>query len=927
MPQLKVNLPQTPNVEWKDAQFRFDGAWKPDVDGALIGPNNYQTLKNLRYKDSGLEGVNGYTIINSTALDDGASSLYTIRNGHQLRTDKAQTTYVLAHAVDPDDSDQGYVYVNRAAIGGTGNFDTTSRFTTGGAAFHTDASAGLTGRFSDAPQGNMAYCNGEEAMIFGGDEQRVAAAFSMTTNSLTDTDASLPVDVTRAVNNTLRTAANKFTIADAAVGGATGKEFAVVMTTRPLQNIRIYVDPDNPNTSTSTLTVQTWTLTGWNGADLVNVDGTSSGGVALAQTGTVTLDDHTDGTAAPAHFEELYLYAYLIQLVDAGTNDSEADIYYITVDFAFQDIKDVWDGVYRQPIQFQRTDGSAFFDYTLQVNESSSLDAPIGAELGQMDDTAGTPGSYIYIMFEDQMAAIKFTMLGDLVNAVSVTGFTMKYWDGAAFSAVSSINDGTGTGTNGSGVIFSQTGLMSWTPPSDEKARTMFGSFGYVYRLEWSAGTLTGTDPADVIVDLCTGIPDQKEILPFDWSALFGTRLMLGGYTKGDEGNRLDYSVANAPDAWNGFDSSDEGKQSLYFGGVEPIVAGTQLYNRFGASVFSMLLVLKKGEVYIVIGDTPEDFTIYPVAQTIGCVAPKTLATAEIGLDLGQGLTRNVAIWLAHSGPVMFDGAVLTEIPGVKSYFDAVDDRFINFDYIEDAIGWVDPNYKEYNLLIPSGSTATANNVWLVYDLRRKKWYEKSTGKSDFPQSGFNISSVQTGEHHVYGGVDTGHMIHLEEGTTWGDGVNNAGITQNVKTGDFFPSGNIWDETLLRKFKIFIKRLTGSSVTNTLQIRYYTNTEELADNGVIWQDSEAGSGVAVDWENSPDEGVEWDSGISATINLAVGLQRVVKVNHDLNRVGWAHAFEFTLTTTDVNKGFQPIIWGTQYRVERKDNTASDVTTL
>jgi len=921
MPQLKVNLPETPNVEWKDAQFRFDGQWKPDVDGALIGPNNYQKLQNLRYKDSGLEGINGYTIINSTPLDDGASSLYILRNGHQLRTDKDQSTYILVHAVDPDDSDQGYVYVNRADIKATGDFDTTSKFTTGGAAFFTDASPGLIGRFSDAPQGNMAYCNGEEAMIFGGDEQRVAAAFSMSTNSMSDVGTSLPVDVTRGVNNTLKTTENKFTIADDAIG----KEFAVVMTTRPLQNIKLYVDPDNANDQASTLDIRTWTLTGWNGSNLVATDGTRPGSVTLAQTGVVTLSAHTDGTAAPAHFEELYLYAYLIQL--NGTATASADIYYITTDFAFQGIKDVWDGVYRQPIQFQRTDGSSTFDYTLQVNESSSLDAPIGAELGQMDDTTGTPGSYIYIMFEDQMAAIKFTMLGDLINDASVTGFSMKYWNGAAFAAVSSMNDGTGTGTNGSGKIFSSTGLMSWTPPSDEKAKTQFGSFGYIYRMEWSAGTLDGTEPAAVIVDLCTGIPDQKQILPFDWSALFGTRLMLGGYTKGDEGNRLDYSVANAPDAWNGFDSSDEGKQSLYYGGVEPIVAATQLYNRFGASVFSMLLVLKKGEVYITIGDTPEDFTIYPVAQTIGCVAPKTLATAEIGLDLGQGLTRNVAIWLAHSGPVMFDGAVLTEIAGVKSYFDAVDDRFINFDYIHNAMGWVDPNYKEYNLLIPSGADAVDNNVWLVYDLRRKKWYEKNTIGSQQPQSGFNLGSTITGEHHVYGGLNTGHMVHLEDGTTWGDGIVDGGIQQTVKTGDFFPSGNIWDETTIRKFKIFIKRLTGSSRTNTLQIRYYTNTEELADNGVIWQDSEAGSGIAVDWENSPDEAMAWDSGISATINLAIGLQRVTKVNHDLNRIGWAHAFEFTLITTDVNKGFQPIIWGTQYRVERKDNTASDVTTL
>jgi len=49
-----------------DSQFAFKGAWQPDYDPAKIGPENFKLLQNLRYVDGGLEGVLGYTKINTT---------------------------------------------------------------------------------------------------------------------------------------------------------------------------------------------------------------------------------------------------------------------------------------------------------------------------------------------------------------------------------------------------------------------------------------------------------------------------------------------------------------------------------------------------------------------------------------------------------------------------------------------------------------------------------------------------------------------------------------------------------------------------------------------------------------------------------------------------------------------------------------------
>jgi hypothetical protein len=536
VPEVNVKIPQVPNNEWRETMHRFDGQWMPDVDGALIGPENYQTLENLRYKDSGLEGVNGYTKVNTAPI-----ATYTqIRTGQQLRTDKTQDTYILVNTVNS--GGQGRIYVNRTAPGSQGPFDTTSNFwqdaddVVGGGAdvqypYFQDASSGLTGRFSDAPQGNIAYCNGEEAMIFGGDEQRVAAAFSCTTDAL-----ALPKDITEQINNELQTTANKFT------WDQSDRPFTLLMTTRPIQALKIYVA--SANAADSTLEVSTWTGAAF-GANLVDTDGTASGGASLAQTGVVSLTAHTDGTSEPLHFEELYLYAYLVELkIGAGAAPS-ADVYHITVDYAFQGVKDVWDGVYRQPIQFQVLNDTVYYDYTLQVNESSSVAAPVGAEL---DGNGTNANDKVYIMFEDRMSAIKFTMLGDKINSNAVTINTFKYWDGDGYQTLT-ITDGT---EQASGKTASGSGIISWSPPSDEEPQTEFGSFGYMYEIDYS-----GALSADVIVDICTGVPAQLTVRPFDFSAIYGTRLVLGGYSKGDEGNRLDYSVANAPDAWNGFAGSE----------------------------------------------------------------------------------------------------------------------------------------------------------------------------------------------------------------------------------------------------------------------------------------------------------------------------------------------------------------------------------
>jgi hypothetical protein len=884
---------QTPKGEAErgkhDSQFYFKGEYMPSQDPVRIGPENFKTLKNLRYTDDGPEGVLGYTNVNDTT----ALATYTkIWNGIQFRSNRTQDTYVLVHAVDPV-TGQGRVYENRTAIGSQGDFE--------GAHLHADASVNLLGRFADGPGGVVTYCNGEENRIYAGDEIRIAGLFRCTAEA----SLTFPVDYTERVNNTLTDSTNIFTWNQA------NHECLAVFSTRPLTGVKIDFETVNVVDPTD-ITVKYYDgTTPWAAVSGLS-DGTDTGTVALGQDGVISWDAQSD--AEPFYFEGLYMYAYLIIMDHAGS----CNIAYMTGKAPWQNLIDVWDGVYRQPIQFQLdNDTTGMEDYTVAVNSSSSLDAPIGGQLDGMQ-----AADELYIMFEDRMSAIRFTMLGDLINKAAEL-ITVKYWDGDSFEAVSNMEDGT-TNSGGTKSLF-QSGTISWTPPSEnsEHKREMFGTTGYVYQITVS-GTLTGTEGGaeEVLVDLCTGIPAQLNIRPFKFSGLFKGRSMLGNFVAGKEGNRMDYTMKDAADVYNGFDSSLNGVQSLYFGGMGDLQCATELFNRFGSQVFAIYLVCKDTETYVLDGNSPEDYTIYPVSRKVGCPAPLTMDTAELGFQMARDVQRNVAIWLSYSGPVMFDGAVLRPIKGLETFFDPNSDLQINFDQIDKARGWVDSTYKEYNLILPM-STETKPNRWFIFDLVRRRWFEKDIGTAAWPQCGFPVYT-STGQQLIYSGLDTGRMVQQEEGTTWGAGV---GIEQEIAVGDFFPSENIWHNTRIRYLFLVCKKIVEDA---DVEIYHFADTDDTGTDAIVFRDVSAAIGGSAgvtfvdDWDSDGVNDIAWAAAVSTTldISLAGSVERLAKLNKSMNKLAWSHGFSFKLTTSSTNKGFRPLMWGIRWEYERHERPVS-----
>jgi hypothetical protein len=877
-----LNIPDLADVPQPDIMYPFNGEWLPSVDPALIGPENYSSLVNMRYNDAGLEGVTGYTYVNELEL-----SIYTtIKNGLYFKAaGRTQEDYTLVHAVDPD-TGQGRIYQNQTAIGSTGNFEATH--------LHADASVNLEGRFSKAPGGAIAYCNGEEVLVWNGEESPIASVFTTTSSAEAN-----PVDVTEKLINSRTDSSNIVDI-------GTSRDYMTIMTLRPVQGFKFYVK--TPNASASSLTVSYWNGSAYAAVSSL-VDNTDTG-PALAQTGTVTFTS-TVTTAKLKHFQGRYLYAYQIYL-DAGN----AEISEITCDYPIQAPTNIWDGIYRTAIQCQlytATDTS-WEDYTVHVSESSTTGVPVGAILDGMVQT----NDQLVVMFDEQMAGIQITMLAELVNTAGTT-LVAKYWDGSGTWQSLTISDGT------SG--FNQSGLISWTPPSDEVKVTQFNTQGYGYQITIATADIIGGGDGkateDVVVDLVAGVPHQKPINTFKFPVQYKNKLFLCNYAEGNEGNRIDYSADNSVDIFNGENSSLDGYQSIYVGGSEHLTCAAQLYNRFGSNLFTSLALFKNNELYLLTGDGPIDYKLFPVSFKIGCPAPLTLTTAEVGFELGEDIARNVAIFVSNSGPMMYDGAVLYPIRGIEKYFDPNESISVNFDYLDISRGWFDSNYKEYNMLIPTG-TSTTLNTWLCYDLVRKKWFQKNVGEGDNIQCGFNVSA-SNGDQYIYGGTLVGKIVQLENGSSWGG----ERITNEITLGELFPTKNHWDITRIRRFKFVGKRVSETdayaeffhyldSIVSTDVV--FTSTKAVDtdsnDDGVFFIDIDS----AAKSYNNNYLGVFWTSGQGERLDISKEIpNRLVREIIPINKVGWSHTFKFTFSSSETTKGLQPIMWGVQYELVRKDH--------
>ena len=621
---------------------------------------------------------------------------------------------------------------------------------------------------------------------------------------------------------------------------------------RPVKGIDFYIG--TANTSTGSMTAQYWDGSAWTPVSSL-VDGTSSGGVSLAQTGSVTFSD-TEATAKLKYVNQTYIYWYRIAVDNADTTTT---IYQVTLDASMQSIKDIWDGSARTCFSFQKYDGG-YQDNTINVRSEdySSFNDATFADISSLT----TSTKYLVAGFTEPQSALIMTLVGGKENTTVGTITTISYWDGAQFTSVGNIDDGTLEG----GISFSKSGVIAWTPPAEEFKTKISKEFDlYYYKIEFSK-----TLSSSVNLDFVGGIPAQKDIKGYKFPINSQERLFLCSDQTGEKNS----AIVSAFGTSSVFGGSDTTK--FYFGDDTELIAGTSIYGQFGSNLYNLVVMCKRNETWLISGTGPNDWRKYRASSRIGCAAPLSMVSAHLTTGVIPTLNRHVAIWQSPEGIYIFDGKTFIPIhKDINDLFDKRETDSINRDKIADSVGFFDEQNQEYHWLFASGTSTTLDKE-LVYDLKFEKWYEVE--RNSALQFGLEVED-SSGNIYNYGFLDTGYMYRLENGNTF-DG--NA-ITSTLETGDIYVGASPLVESTIRVVKL--TTVAKENTTNNITLTHYGDTKTTGSDISI-SPSNAGASIS-----DPTKTEGWGPYIT-------------------------HRFKLTMTTDDETVGFEPIILSLGYKLIR-----------
>jgi hypothetical protein len=473
------------------------------------------------------------------------------------------------------------------------------------------------------------------------------------------------------------------------------------------------------------------------------------------------------------------------------------------------------------------------------------------------------------IGFEERMTAIGVILATDQENTSAAT-MTVSYWNGSAWASVTGLSDGTLQSTTDT---FGQSGVIHWLAPSEisEFKTSVVNKEQYYYYKIAVSGALSDTK-----VDYIYGIPAQKTIRPHLYCTNWQNRVVLVNEYSNRK-NSILISTKDSVCAFNGVDST-----MLTFGNDDPVLCAEPIFSRFGGSTYDNLIVFKQSETWLVDGTSPEDYTLYKIADNYGCVARGTLKSCSTGYEVSPGLLKHVLIWQSASAICLFDGNSIVDISAdIKNYFDPNKTEGIGSATVGNSKAFYDEHNDEYHWLFESGGESTPMNTELVYNVVKKKWYKLDRGTGKYLQIGFGARDTY-GNFYTYGGIDTGYIEKLESGTTF-DGTN---ITSTFKTADIAFGG--WsNQSRIRRVKhLCIAKVT---TTNTVTMTHFNDTETTATDTVTFSVNATG-------------------------------KRVAKVNKSVNWNEDAvfHSFNCVLITSDENVGYEPIGLNVGVRILRED---------
>lgn len=638
----------------------------------------------------------------------------------------------------------------------------------------------------------------------------------------------------------------------------------------PLEGIKFYVS--TANTTAAVAVVDYWNGSEWTPVSTL-VDGTAVTGASLAQTGTMTFDS-TASTAKVKSIKGVVIYWYRVSIPSL---DDGVGIYYITVKTAFQSIRDIWDGVSRKTSSFYKYTTN-YNDFTLNVRDDD-YDSANAATYVNLDGL--TSSQYIVCGFTERQTGIRFNIVGDKGNDTANTVASVYYWNGTTWATVGGVSDETSEGN----ISFAQSGLITWSAISDglefqteftgapKDTESAIGSTQspplYYYKVSFSQ-TLSGDASNYLYLVQVTGIPAQKTISKYKFPLNAMDRLWLFSDQKG----RKNTSICSSESTVNVFNGDDS--YEIIWGDESEVTGGAWLYSQYGSSVYSTIVVFKKSETWVLIGNDPEEWRKYKISSSIGCVAPETIRVIELPTDPSSGVTRSsIAVFQGANGIYMTDGrppVLISE--DIGNLFDKRETIKINASYVDDSFAFNDISNSEYHWCFAVGS---AVDYEYVLDYDRMKWYNISRPAA--LQAGIEVEDTN-GVTYVYGAVDTGFLLRLENGNNF-DGT---AIAHTMWFGDIalYGDGSITIETDAQFHNLVAVTKT---TTNDITVIHYGDS------------STTGNTLTM-------------------VPRKTGYRTIRTAEHKKLGSHMFHSWKFTISTGDQAVGFEPLFFACLYKVSR-----------
>ncbi len=512
------------------------------------------------------------------------------------------------------------------------------------------------------------------------------------------------------------------------------------------------------NGTASVAAVKYWTGKEFTGVSNL-VDTTIASAKSFAVDGTMSWDAPTDEQAS--YFYSSVGYWYMIYL-SSGATDAETRISSVTYEADWGAIKNLWDGVWVDAIEAQVYTASTG-KYTTYGSEAITLDAM-------------TSSDALYFSSYDDIESIAVEVLTP--NAVGDT-LALYRWDGDSWNSVNIIDTTAG---------FTRPGRILFV-----RGTSKAQNFNYTgYQAHWYKLTTGSTLAATVLVGL--------QVQPYFNITEHGDCIALSAWK-----NRMVYAFAKDPQY---IYITAEGQPQVLNGDTYDIkAAGDGRSNKIVCMrpFYNELMVFQEekgvggGAITLFDGYDIDTFGKLVLSSQYGTMNSQSVEIVE-GFNFGGGKDAGlVAFFLSRHGVFYTEGKNVSHVPNfdhIRNYFDPTDTTDCIRTGYESKM-WL--NYDSaFNVLrigLVTGSSATACNTFLVYDLTSLSWSVDSYAQELGAFTECEAASGDVPVLQIGGGTDDGFVYLCNSGL---NDVSTA--IDSYVTPEYDNGGDIlhFDEIMLR---------------------------------------------------------------------------------------------------------------------------------